>query len=319
MLTDLVHAVSWPAFKIASAGVVTDPQTSLEEEPRLGAVFCANVFGHYMLAHNVVPLLKESWRSDGNTDTDGPTPGRIIWVSSLEATINLFDVDDIQGLRSTTSYESSKALTDVLALTSNLPSSAPCVKSFYSVDNTDTKTNTSSSSNDSSTTPPNMYLTHPGICGSGILPLSLPLYYLMLSAFWLARFLGSPWHTVSTYLGACAPVWLALSKQSELDDAEAPYQCNGGGRVKWGSSCSRAGCDSPVCTEVDGWGFGGVVGALPPALDGDRCRRRKRGAVDLSREQKEEFEELGRKCWGRMEELRVYWDGLLDRAEGESQ
>ena len=84
--------------------------------------------------------------------------------------------------------------------------------------------------------------------------------------------------------------------------------------MKWGSSCSRSGCEKPVCTEVDGWGFGGVVG--PHVCEEDRCRRRKRGAVDLTREEKEDFETLGRECWMRMEELRVRWDALLDRAEG---
>lgn len=305
VLTDLIHAVSWPAYKLASAGVVTDPQTRLGPgaEPRLGAVFCANVFGHYMLAHNVVPLLKRAG--------DLAAAGRIVWVSSLEATVELLDVDDLQGLRTAAPYESSKALTDVLAITADLPSSAPWVKSFYD-DNADNTTTTADTTADAKH--PTMYLSHPGICGSGILPLSLPLYYLMMGAFWLARILGSPWHTLSTYLGACAPVWLALTPRSALDDAEAPYRRHGGGRVKWGSSCPLFGCERPACTEVDGWGYGGVVG--PAVLQEDRCRRRKRGAVDLTRERKVEFEVLGRECWRRMEELRVQWDALLDQAEG---
>ncbi|CAG8876376.1 unnamed protein product [Penicillium nalgiovense] len=120
--TDLLHAVTWPAYKLAPAGVLTDKQTKTEEEPALGAVFCANVFGHYMLAHNVAPLLKRA-RTNG--------PGRVVWVSSLEATWNFFDIDDIQGLRTDVPYESSKALTDLLALTSNLPCTAPwAVDSF---------------------------------------------------------------------------------------------------------------------------------------------------------------------------------------------
>lgn len=308
VLTDLVHACSWPTYKLATAGAVTEPQTKNlpedEDEPRLGAVFCANVFGHYMLAHNVVPLLKKSSGLDG--------PGRIIWVSSLEGTIKMFDVEDIQGLRTKAPYESSKALTDVLALTANLPSAAPWVRGFYQADHANDTNNDDDEKEDGAS--PNMYLTHPGICGSGILPLSLPLYYAMMTAFWLARLLGSPWHTVSTYLGACAPVWLGLSAQAELDDAEAPYVQKGGGRVKWGSSCELFRCDQPVCTEVDGWGFGGVVG--PAVCEGDRCRRRKRGAVDLTVEDRERFESLGRECWKRMEELRVKWDALLDKEEG---
>ncbi|KAL4891865.1 hypothetical protein BDV59DRAFT_59790 [Aspergillus ambiguus] len=300
VLTDLVHQVSWPSYKVAPAGVVTDPQTPTPapDEPRLGAIFCANVFGHYMLAHNLMALLRRA---------PAASPGRIVWVSSLEATASLFDPDDLQGLRTTTSYESSKALTDILALTADQPSAAPWVKSFYAIDRAGADTDTTH------TPTPNMYLSHPGICGTGILPLSWPLFYAMLSAFWLARLLGSPWHTLSTYLGACAPVWLALGTQAALDDAEAGYRSRGGGRAKWGSSCDRVGRNSAASTEVDGWGYGGVVGGA--VLEADRARRRKRGAVDLTREERERFEELGRTCWKRMEELRVQWEEILDRAE----
>ncbi|PLB55068.1 3-ketosteroid reductase [Aspergillus steynii IBT 23096] len=300
--TDPAHAVTWPAYKLASAGVVTDPQTArVDQEPRLGAVFCANVFGHYMLAHNVMSLLRRPGQS-----------GRIIWVSSIEATVNLFDPDDLQGLRTTTPYESSKALTDILALTSDLPSVAPWVRSFHSIDDR-TAADTTPQSSDPPLPPPNTYLSHPGICGTAIIPLALPLFYLMLAAFWFARVLGSPWHTLSTYLGARAPVWLALAPQSALDEAESAYRRHGGGRAKWGSSCGLWGPATSASTEVDGWGYGGVVG--PAVVEEDRTRRRKRGATELTAEEKERFEELGRTCWQRMEELRVQWDGILDEVE----
>ncbi|KAI9040951.1 3-keto-steroid reductase [Aspergillus affinis] len=298
--TDLVHAATWPAYKLASAGVVTDPQTPrADQEPRLGNVFCANVFGHYMLAHNVMPLLRRPGHS-----------GRIIWVSSIEATVKLFNPEDLQGLRTTTPYESSKALTDILALTSDLPSVAPWVRSFHSIDDANKKNSPESASD---APPPTTYVSHPGICGTAIVPLALPLFYLMLAAFWLARLLGSPWHTLSTYMGACSPVWLALAPQSALDDVESAYRQHGGGRVKWGSSCGLWGAASSVPTEVDGWGYGGVVGRA--VVEEDRQRRRKRGATDLTKEQKERFEELGRSCWRQMEELRIHWDGILDEAE----
>ncbi|KAJ9295768.1 hypothetical protein DTO271G3_5791 [Paecilomyces variotii] len=302
VMTDPLHAVSWPTFKLGSVGMVTKKQTSLQkEEPRLGAVFCANVFGHYMLAHNVVPLLKRSGSPNG--------PGRIIWVSSLEATIEMFNVDDIQGLRTDASYESSKSLTDVLALTSDLPSTAPWVNSFLSEDSSKEPKKEVQEAHHK----PNIYVTHPGICGTSIVPLILPAFYSMLFCFWFARMLGSPWHTISTYFGACAPVWAALSNQSVLDDAEAPYRQRGGGRAKWGSSVNRRGIDRPVSSEVEGWGHGGVVGVA--AVEEDRLRRRKRGARDLTVEDRQHFEELGRRCWKEMEELRIQWDGILDEAE----
>ena len=296
--TDLVHQVSWPTYKLAAVGVITPPQINADsDEPRLGGVFCANVFGHYMLAHNLVPLLKKTATATGHIDD-----GRIIWISSLEATIKLFDINDIQGLRSNTPYESSKALTDILALTSTLPSTAPWVNSFYN-------------NNDDKHMKTSMHVSHPGICGTSIVPLPLPLFYSMLCVMTIARLLGSPWHTVSTYLGAIAPVWLALSSSADLHNAELPYLLNGGGgRAKWGSSCDdilgKKG--EPASTEVDGWGYGGVVG--PAVVEGDKYRRRKRGAVDLSSDERVRFEELGRLCWQRMEELRILWDGILDKA-----
>ncbi|PLB35008.1 3-keto-steroid reductase [Aspergillus candidus] len=355
--TDLVHEVSWPSYKVAPAGMVTEsqiPQGEKEgevegevEEPRLGAVFCANVFGHYMLAHNVMPLLRAS-----NDDTS-TFSGRIIWVSSLEASKKYFNIDDLQGLRTTAPYESSKALTDILALTADLPSTSPWVNSFYST-STSTTTTPSTSSSTITRTPsttsrtstrsttttttktapptatptatptpsikepqtpqPTTHLSHPGICGTSILPLSAPLFYSMLIAFWLARMLGSPWHNKTPYMGACAPVFLALATQSVLDGREAPYRAHGGSRVKWGSSCSRGGVNSAVSTEVDGWGHGGVVGT--PVVEEDRLRRRKRGDADLGSEEKEEFVELGRRCWREMEVLRGVWEGVLDRVEG---
>ncbi|RDK47051.1 3-ketosteroid reductase [Aspergillus phoenicis ATCC 13157] len=299
-LTDLVHSVSWFAHKIAPVGMITPPQTTQPSEPRLGSVFTANVFGHYMLSHNVMGLLRKSTQ-----------PGRVIWVSSIEATVNHFNVDDIQGLRTKVPYESSKTLTDILALTAESPSTQKWIEGFY----TPPDSNGEKGEGDGEGTRPRMYLSHPGVCGTGILPLALPLFWAMIASFYIARLLGSPWHTLSTYAGACAPTWLAVSRQDELDAAEEVYRAHGGGKVKWGSSCDRLGRDKAVSTEVDGWGHGGVVGEA--VVMEDRCRRRKRGAKDLTAEEKVEFEELGRKCWQGMEELRVQWEEILEREERE--
>lgn len=309
IMTDLVHAVTWPSsYTLNKAGVLTKKQTNLADEPPLGQIFCANVFGHYMLSHNLAPLLSK------------PTnpAGRIIWTSSVEATREVFKMDDIQAIQTSRPYEAVKYLTDLLSVTASLPSTTPWVDSFLSVNDNKTITitngNKAASPSDSK---PNIYVAHPGICATSIVPLMLPLVYAMLAASWLARLLGSPWHLMSSYLGAVSPVWLALSSQSVLDSAETAYRELGGGRVKWGSSCDRLGRESVVCTEVEGWGYGGVVGG--PVTEADKARRRKRGAADLTAEDKVEFEELGRKCWREMEELRVQWDEILDRAEAEEE
>ncbi|EEP80457.1 predicted protein [Uncinocarpus reesii 1704] len=304
ILTDLVHAVTYPSsYCLSNTGTLVKKQTQLADEPPLGQLFCANVFGHYMLSHNLVPLLEKS-----------NIPGRIIWTSSVEATREVFNVSDIQALKTRRAYESVKYLMALLALTSSLPSTSPWVDSFLSSNNNHVNGQKSSLQNGSSTsTKPNIYVCHPAVCATSIVPLALPLYYAMLSVCWVARLLGSPWHVLSSYRGAAASVWLCLSPQSVIDTAEAAYTALGGGKVKWGASCDRWGRESVVCTEVEGWGYGGVVG--PPQLDGDRARRRKRGATDLTADERVEFEEMGRKCWREMEELRVKWDELLDRAE----
>lgn len=80
------------------------------------------------------------------------------------------------------------------------------------------------------------------------------------------------------YVGACAPVWLALTAQEELDAVEAE------GKAKWGSSADRTGNARVIRTEVEGYGVQGESGAM------------------------QEFGELGRECWRQMEELRGEWE-----------
>lgn len=307
VLTDWKHSVTWPQFKESAVGLVTKPQCTLEkiesisngkpsvrgktsiqnDEPSLGEVFCSNVFGHYLLAHNLSPLLS----------TPSPIPGRIIWISSLEAYAHAFSLTDIQGLTSTTAYESSKRLTDILALTASLPSTSPWTDHFLT---------SSPNSPLTKTTKPRIYLAHPGICATAIVPLSLFLYYGMVLAFYVARWLGSPWHTISAYTGACAPVWLALAPQATLDALEERE-----GPAKWGSATDFWGEGRVARTEVEGWGYGGVAGER-----GEGRKGRMRGARDLTAEAREEFEELGRGCWRAMEDLRGVWEERL-RGMGE--
>jgi len=60
-------------------------------------------------------------------------------------------------------------------------------------------------------------------------------------------------------------------------------------------------------TEVDGWGFGGTVGG--ESRFGKKGRRRD--AKDLTVEERERFEELGRDAWKEMERLRSEWETRL--------
>ncbi|KAI5841477.1 hypothetical protein DFP73DRAFT_633267 [Morchella snyderi] len=247
--TNWVHAVTCPTFKLQATGWTTKQPPPLEGE--LGSVFCANVFGHYYLTAELMPLLRRGGGGAGGG-------GRIIWTSSIEAYPYTFSPADIQAIKATHSYESTRRLTDVLALTAALPATAPYTDRFFG---------------GSGGRRPKTYLTHPGVCATAIVPLNVVLWWCMVAAFYVARWLGSPWHTISSYSGARASVWLALAGEDELEQ-------KGAERVKWGSSVVTGGVESVRATEVEGEG----------------------GA---------EWEELGRECWRLMEELREEWKGKL--------
>ncbi|KAF6237714.1 hypothetical protein HO173_003915 [Letharia columbiana] len=327
-LTDFVTSLTYPSFKLSATGETTAAQTGSREldikagnspndEPPLGQVFTSNVFGHYLLSHQLTPLLSAS-----------PDHGRIVFISSIECLASHFNSADIQGLASSKAYESSKRLTDVIVLTSTLPSMKPFVQRFLtpspstpsqSILLLDNEPSDSTRSSTPDTPPqrislsdneyrlptnpePKIYVSHPGICATSIITLSIIPFYLRILAFYIARWLGSPWHTVSAYKGACAPVWLALAEQDELEDIEQRE-----GKGKWGSVCDRMGHERVVRTAVDGWGLGGRMG------EGDMSNRigSRRGFQEVTREDREGFEELGRECWREMEGLRVAWEEML--------
>ena len=125
---------------------------------------------------------------------------------------------------------------------------------------------------------------------------------MKILTFYVARWLGSPWHNISTRKGACAPVWLALATQETLDGLEEQ-----GGLGKWGSATDAGGSERVRRTEVDGWGYGGKVGQGTEY--GQRGRRR--GAKELTVEDREAFEDLGREAWKEMEALREEWEERL--------
>lgn len=285
ILTDFRNALTYPTFKLSGVGDLTNPQiqqnatSAIKDSPRLGNVFCSNVFGHYLLVHGVGPLLSNSPENRG----------RIIWISSSEAYPSTFSVDDIQGLSSPSAYESSKRLTDILALSSRLPATRPYVNRFLPPP--------------SDHQPPKQYVGHPGICATNILPLHWILVYVMTAAFYIARWIGSPWHTVTSYKGACAPVWLALASQEELDAIEGSE-----GAGKWGSSIDWQGEERATRTEVQGWGLGGKAGDNIGSVKS----RRPREVDDLDEDSRARFESIGRRCWQSMEHLREEWEDLLN-------
>ena len=300
VLTDAVNATTWPRFKVANYGAVVKaqlPSTSQDSgdgkqhDPPLGEVFCSNVFGHYILAHELMPLLSRP------ASPDAQTGGRIIWISSIEAQPHSLNIDDVQALSSKIPYESSKRLTDLVALTSNLPSVARVSAPYYDA----TKTITAPKESNGQLVKPVMYTTHPGVFNSDILPLpSILMFFWRIFAL-VARWLGSPWHPCDPYKAAVAPVWVALTEEENLEEF-------GGTAVKWGSSTNFWGDERVKMTEVGGWGWNGKVGAI---VNEEKRNGRHKEAVDLTEEAREEFEVLGGQCWKQMEELRLEWEALL--------
>ncbi|KAL2016845.1 hypothetical protein VTK56DRAFT_2920 [Thermocarpiscus australiensis] len=306
----LVSAVTWPEFKGAKAGRLIDPiqGTKGNSSAQMGEVFCANVFGHYLFAHRLVPLLS---RPPSST----LPPGRIIWESSVEPDGPSFSLDDFQAVKTTAAYESTKRLTDLLALTSTLPASKPYVDRYLGI------TSTSSSSTSSSTQEalqqqqqqqqqqpaarPKIYLTHPGVVQTTLFPLNAFMHFWYMVVLYIARWLGSPWHPITAYNGACSPVWLALQEQAWLDAARAE-------RVKWGTSTDVWGACRVKKTEVDGWGWEGRVEEMVALRQAEKLAGRRPGTVDVTREMLVEFEALGAACWRRMEELREEWEARVD-------
>ncbi|KAL2258354.1 hypothetical protein VTK26DRAFT_8364 [Humicola hyalothermophila] len=297
----LVSATTWPTFKGGHSGHVIDPiqgKKGNNGTAQIGEVFCANVFGHYVFAHQLVPLLSRPAGSN-------LAPGRIIWESSVEPDWASFSFDDFEGVQTTAAYESSKRLTDLLALTCTLPASRPYVDNYLKPAAT---TATEPEPPHPPNTRPKIYLVHPGVVQTTLFPLNAFLFFWYNVVLYISRWLGSPWHPITAYNGACAPAWLALQEQEWLDGAAAE-------RVKWGTSTNVWGECRVKKTEVDGWGWEGKVEEMRELKQEHKLAGRKPGAVDVTEERLVEFKELGAACWRRMEELRREWEGRVDEFE----
>ncbi|KAI1777098.1 hypothetical protein F4818DRAFT_336333 [Hypoxylon cercidicola] len=302
----LVQCTTFPSFKKALPAAVLDQQKLLgdsgssdlkSEPPELAEVFCANIFGHYVLAHELLPLLSRS-------SPDEPQ-GRIIWTSTIDAGTEHLRFDDFQARRYSPPYESSKRITDLLSLTVDLPSVKKMSGRFFA-----------SPSAADKPIKPRFYLSHPGVVCSPLFPLNWFLFWAYWYAMLLARWCGSSWHPVKAYLGACASVWLALADQETLDALNAE-------RSKWGASCTPLGYAAPKKTEIEGWAWEGRVEDRE-ALEKDdpsagvlrKSRGRKWDAVELTEEKRADFEEDGRKCWAELERLRTAWEAALGIKDG---
>ncbi|KAI5776218.1 hypothetical protein EDC01DRAFT_488014 [Geopyxis carbonaria] len=268
LASNWINAVTYPDYKIQAVGCTKSQKIAaiggVEEGAShvIGEVFCANVFGHYYLAHELMPLL----RNGG--DHSGDIAGRLVWVSSLEAYKRAFNLEDLQGLNTTLSYESSKRLTDVLSLSASIPATEPYTKSFFSCDDVEDSVTVKDDGRKVKS-----YLTHPGICATSIVQLHFILSFGMTIAFYIARWLGSPWHVVKPWIGAASMCELALASSQEIEEKHAE-------NVKWGSATNFWGASQVRPTDVEGYGG-------------------------------EDWEVVARETWKRLEDLRKLWKNKL--------
>ena len=306
VLVDWRRASTWPTFKISGVGAITQPQLpSLSgeriPEPPLGEVFCANLFGHYMLSHWLTPML---WACRPEC------PARIIFVSSLGGPATDFNVDDIQGFRAHAAYEQSKWATDHLVLTArDQPATQAYVKSYL-----DPKHALVPGVARPRSAQPVLHCVQPGILATAIIALPWILAQAYIFVIYMARWLGSPWATVAPYPAAVTAAWLALVSPEDLDARETEV---GGKNIKWGSAIDRSGRARVETTDVAGWGTNGSGRSVSdnwwggPAWWMGGQIGRPSWAQDATKENVEDFVVKSVKTWKQMEELRVEWEHRL--------
>jgi 3-keto steroid reductase len=308
----LANAVTYPNYKIAVKGLTVDPLAKSKSAQdtkgeTLGEVFCANIFGHYLLAHELLPLLRRPVGSSLE-------PGRIIWETSVEPVWKDLSMDDFQGLETLEPYETSKRVMDMMVLSANLPQAKPYSSAYLGVAPAGKKLGSKANEPDAGAgTLPKMYLCHPGIVLTTIVIDNPILIMATWFLFIFARLFGSPWHPISPYKGATASVWMALQEQESLDAAHAE-------RSKWGSSTDIWGEERVKKTEVEGWGWEGVPEDLvalkaEKAIGGARkIVGRRPGVKPTTPEMLAEFEVLGAEVWREMEKLRAVWEPRIKAA-----
>lgn len=196
ILINPLDAVTAPTYKLQQVGV--------KSQDGLGAVFQANVFGPWYIINKILPLL-----SNAN--------GKIIWISSLMSDPKYLDLNDIEMIKNTATYEGSKRLVDLLHY-----ATFEKLLSNHGVAS---------------------YLVQPGIFQSTSFAKFLNnfTYWGMLLLFYFARILGSPWHNISGYTAANAVVWTAVDANPKIDSQ----------LIKYGSACRLNGTEYIRRNDVD--------------------------------------------------------------------
>ncbi|SCV00189.1 LAME_0G08130g1_1 [Lachancea meyersii CBS 8951] len=169
---------------------VTNPtykiqRVGVKSEDGLGLVFQANVFGPYYLIQKILPQLQAGGAV-------------VVWISSIMSDPKYLSLNDIELIKSPASYEGSKRLVDLLHLATYKSLSERGVKQFV--------------------VQPGIFISH-----SFFQYLNVFSYYGMLFLFYMARFLGSPWHNVDGYRAANAPVYVATLANPAFEQQNVKY------------------------------------------------------------------------------------------------
>lgn len=300
VVNSITTATTWPPGKLGIVGALTEPQldatTLSAPEPPLGQVFCSNFFGHYMLLHWLMPLLRACPREE---------PGKIVFVSSIEPLHTDYNEDDVQGLRTHRSYESSKRVFDLLTLTSNQPAATSSFSRFTALPTADEGVLDEISGRPDNSVP-EMHLFHPGVIVTAVAPVPFPLNHLYPIGITAARLAGGVWSTVHSYSAAHAGTWLILTPSKEIQKAEQDAQPSGIGKVKWGTRAFCFGRTEVRPTEVDHWGINGSGTPFGHTWWGKTYGRAPH-SVDSTKEDVESFIAQGSRLWLRVEDMRLDW------------
>ena len=186
-------------------------RVGVKSQDGMGLVFQANVFGPYYFIHKLLPLLSKG-------------KATIVWISSIMSAPKYLSLEDIELLKTPESYEGSKRLVDLVHLGT--------YKSMKELGI-------------------HQYVVHPGIFVSHSFYqfLNVFTYYSMLLLFYLARLLGSKWHTIHGYKAANAPIYVATLANPHFDDQDH----------KFGSATSLDGLEYIERTELDPTGMTDVM------------------------------------------------------------
>jgi len=183
-------------------------------EDGIGHIFQANVFGHYYIVSLPSIILIEQLKRLTSLLTER---SKVLWSVSLETALAfIYDPNDPTGIRSHHAYGSSKRFIELLH----------CYLATHP-------------------RTPMYFITHPGITDSGVVspyqfPIREAIQHLKKVAFYVARWCGSPWHSISGYNGACSVIYCAVKAGREDE------------MMKWGSGSDRWGRERLLGTTLQG-------------------------------------------------------------------